>query len=197
MHINLLALLQAVGYLGIFAIIFAESGLFFAFFLPGDSLLFSAGILSSRGIFSLPAIIITVMVASVLGGLFGYFFGRKLGDALFTRKDSLLFKKRHLERTSAFYEKHGSKTVVIARFVPIVRTFAPIIAGASLMHHRKFLLSNAIGGIAWSIAIPTAGYFLGSRIPNVDAYILPLIVGVVGLSLLPVAYHVIKEKYSK
>jgi membrane-associated protein len=132
MHLitNLPILLQSIGYLGLFIIVFAESGLFFGFFLPGDSLLFTAGLLAATGSFSLAPVIIITLIAAILGDSVGYYFGTKTGPLLFKRNDSLFFKKRHLERSSLFYEKHGSKTILLARFVPIVRTFAPIIAGA-------------------------------------------------------------------
>lgn len=197
MHFSLNALIQTVGYIGIFGIIFAESGLFFAFFLPGDSLLFSAGILAAAGSISLFGVMGVVIAGAVLGGIFGYYFGKKITATLFTRKDTFFFKKDHLERSHRFYEKHGTKTVVLGRFIPIVRTFVPILAGASLMHYTKFMIWNLIGGIIWALALPLLGYFLGSKIPNVDAYILPVILGIMAVSFVPLIYRYVKEKYAQ
>ena len=194
MHYSLSELIQAGGLLGIFLTIFAESGLFFAFFFPGDSLLFTAGILAASGIFSLPEVIIIVTIAAWLGGLFGYLFGKKVADTLFTRKDTFFFKKSHVHRTHAFYEKYGSIAIVLARFIPIVRTFSPILAGASHMSRRKFIIWNSVGALAWSLAMPLLGYFLGSKIPNVDAYILPVIGCIMIASFIPFIYKFFQGK---
>ncbi len=186
----------AVGYIVLFAIIFAESGLLIGFFLPGDSLLFPAGFLASTGFFSLPALMVICAVAAILGDSVGYMFGKRVGRRLFLREDSTFFKKRHLEAAEAFYEKHGSKTIVLARFVPIVRTFAPIVAGISSMHYRRFVTYNIVGGILWACGVTTAGYLFGHMIPEdeIDKYLLPIIALLVIIPGLPSLIHVIRDK---
>ncbi len=146
------------------------------FFLPGDSLLFTAGFLASQNVLNVWVLAIGCFIAAVTGDSVGYTFGRRVGAALFKREDSRLFKKKYLEEAQKFYEKHGNKTIVLARFVPIVRTFAPILAGAAEMHYTKFISYNVIGGFVWSVGVTLAGYFLGNLIPDVDRYLLPIIV---------------------
>lgn len=143
-------LIQSLGYVGLFSIVFAESGLFFGFFLPGDSLLFSAGLLASQDILDIYLLLIILPIAAITGDNVGYWFGAKVGPAIFTREDSLFFHKKHVERTHQFYEKYGAKAIILARFVPIVRTFTPILAGVGTMEYGKFLRFNMIGGFLWS-----------------------------------------------
>ncbi len=187
--------LRTVGYIGIFAIIFAESGLLIGFFLPGDSLLFTAGFLASldNPPFSLPVLLIGCGIAAIAGDSVGYMFGRRVGRKLFQRENSFLFNKANLYRAEAFYEKHGGKAIVIARFMPIVRTFAPIVAGIGTMEYRRFLSFNIVGGLLWAVGVTTAGYLLGSVIPDVDKYLLPIIIVIILVSVAPSAYHVLKE----
>ena len=192
MHLNLVTLLQTIGYIGLFAFVFAESGLFFGFFLPGDSLIFTAGLLASQHYFSLTIILIIVGVAAILGDTVGYWFGNYFGTKLYSRPDSRFFKKRHVEQAQEFYNQHGSKTIVLARFVPVVRTFAPIVAGASQMNYRKFFWYNAIGGIVWTLLLVILGYFLGRSIPNIDHYILPIVIIIVIVSLVPIAWKMVR-----
>lgn len=192
--IDLITFIKAVGYLGIFGIIFAESGLFLGFFLPGDSLLFTAGFLASQGFFNILLLMALCFLGAVLGDSFGYAFGRKTGPAIFSREDSLFFHKRHLERAKVFYEKHGGKTIILARFMPIVRTFAPILAGVGEMRYRTFLSYNVIGGVIWGIGMPFLGYFLGNVIPDVDKYIVPMVMAIIILSFLPPVIHVLRDK---
>jgi len=182
-------LLETFGALGLFAIVFAESGLFFGFFLPGDSLLVTAGLLASQDKLALPFPLLAVgcFVAAVAGDQVGYVFGNRVGPALFRRPDSRFFKQEHLERANTFFERHGAKTILLARFVPVVRTFAPIVAGAGSMRYRAFITYNLIGGFLWAVGITTLGYTLGKSIPNVDKYLLPIIAVVVALSLVPIA----------
>lgn len=187
-------LILGVGYLGLFAIIFAETGLFFGFFLPGDSLLFTAGILASQGYIDIYKTVAVLFSAAVLGDSVGYTFGHKLGKKLFRKKDSLLFHKNHLVKAKNFYEKHGRKTIIIARFVPIIRTFAPIVAGVGQMHYPTFLAFNIIGGAIWAIGLPSAGYFLGKSIKDIDAYLLPIIAVIIIISILPGIYEALKTK---
>ena len=182
-------LLVTFGTIGLFLIVFAESGLFFGFFLPGDSLLFTAGLFAAQGILNLPLILIGCFVAAVVGDQVGYVFGRRVGPALFRRPDSRLFKQEYVTRAQAFFEKHGPKTIVLARFVPIVRTFAPILAGVGSMRYRTFLSYNLIGGFLWAVGVTLLGYGLGELIPDIDAYLLPIIAVIIGISLMPVFFE--------
>ncbi len=197
MHFDLQAILPTIGYIGIFAIIFAESGLFFGFFLPGDSLLFTAGFLASQEIFDIHILAVVCFIAAVLGDSIGYAFGTRVGKKLFHKTDSFFFHKDNLERANIFYRKHGKKTIILARFMPIIRTFAPIVAGIGDMDYRTFISYNIIGGILWAMGLTYGGYFLGSLIPNVDKYLLPIIIGIVFLSISPGIYHVIKDPDSR
>lgn len=187
-------ILPTIGYIGIFAVVFAESGLFIGFFLPGDSLLFTAGFLASQGIFDITILSILCFVAAVTGDSVGYMFGKHIGPRLFTREDSWLFHKKHLAKAQHFYEKHGKKTIVIARFMPIVRTFAPIVAGIGNMHYRTFITYNIIGGLLWGVGVTVSGYFLGKIIPDVDKYLIPIVIVIVIASVLPSVIHLIKER---
>jgi membrane-associated protein len=173
--------------IGLFAIIFAESGLLIGFFLPGDSLLFTAGLLSTRADSSLhfPVLVIGCAIFAVLGDQVGYMFGKRVGPALFRRSDSRLFKQEYVHRTKEFFERHGPKTIFIARFVPVVRTFAPILAGVGEMRYSTFFRYNVIGGIVWGAGLVTAGKILGETIPSVDKYLLPIIAVIVVLSIIP------------
>lgn len=192
-HLDLKVLLETVGYIGLFAIVFAESGLFFGFFLPGDSLLFTAGLLAAAGHFKLSIVIILSLIAAILGDSFGYYFGLKTGKRLFKKEDSLVFNKKNLEKSQAFYASHGAKTIILARFIPVVRTFAPILAGTSHMPYPKFLAYNVIGGFIWVLSMTLLGALLGNTIPNIDAYILPIAFGIIAVSLLPIGWKIIKE----
>ncbi len=193
MILDLVTLIKTVGYLGVFAIVYAESGLFVGFFLPGDSLLFTAGFLASQDVLSLPVLVVGCSIAAILGDSTGYTFGRRMGRRLFQKEDSFLFHKKNVLRAQAFYEKHGAKTIVLARFVPIVRTFAPIVAGIGEMRYRTFVVFNIFGGLLWGAGVTVAGYFLGSMIPDVDKYLLPLIFLIVFVSVLPALFHLLKD----
>lgn len=186
--------IKTFGYFGLFAIIFAETGLLIGFFLPGDSLLFTAGILASQGFFNIVLLCIVLFAAAVIGDSVGYTIGHKFGKRLFHREDSLLFHKDHLVRAKNFYDKHGGKTIIIARFVPIIRTFAPVVAGMADMPYSKFLSYNIIGGIIWAIGLPVAGFFLGKAIPDIDKYLLPIIAIIVIASVAPAFFHGLKTK---
>jgi membrane-associated protein len=190
-------LIAIVGYPGLFAIIFAESGLFFGFFLPGDSLLVTAGLLASQDYFKITFLLFLLPFAAVAGDSVGFWFGRKVGSKIFNQEKSLLFDKKHLDRAHEFYKKHGGKTIIIARFVPIVRTFAPIVAGAADMDYRKFISFNIFGGLFWTLGMLLLGYFLGNVIPNVDKYLLPLIFLIVFLSILPGIVETFKHNRQK
>ena len=192
--IDLITLIKAVGYIGLFAIVFAESGLLIGFFLPGDSLLFTAGFLASQGFLQIELLAPLLFIAAVLGDSVGYAFGYRAGPRIFTRKDSLLFDKEHLVRSQKFYERHGGKTIIIARFMPVVRTFAPIVAGVGKMHYQTFLMFNVVGGFIWSFGLTFLGYYLGRSIPNIDHYLLPIILLIIFLSLLPSFIHLARDK---
>lgn len=194
MHGDLAGIIETVGYIGLFGIVFAETGLLIGFFLPGDSLLFTAGFLASQGIFNIYILCFLMFLAAVVGDSVGYIIGHKYGKRLFKKEDSLLFHKDHLERAKAFYEKHGGKTIIIARFMPVVRTFAPVVAGIGDMKYSTFLTYNVIGGVLWAIGLPMLGYILGSSIPDVDKYLLPIIALIVLASVAPGAYHTLKTK---
>lgn len=180
-------LLVTFGTIGLFAIVFAESGLFFGFFLPGDSLLFTAGLFAAQGTLSLPVILVGCFVAAVAGDQVGYLFGKRVGPALFRRPDSRFFRQEYVERAQQFFERYGAKTIVLARFVPIVRTFAPILAGVGRMPYRTFVTFNMFGGLLWAVGVTLLGYALGEMIPDIDTYLLPIIAVIIALSLIPIA----------
>jgi membrane-associated protein len=173
----------------IFAIVFAESGLLFGFFLPGDSLLFTAGFLASQGYLDLPLLLIGCFIAAVTGDQVGYWFGHRVGRRLFDREESFFFHRKNIERTEAFYRKHGGKTIVLARFLPAIRTFAPIVAGIGSMRYRDFVFYNIFGALLWAVGVTLAGYFLGSLIPDVDKYLIPIILLIIFVSGLPTLVH--------
>lgn len=197
MSFDLETLIRTVGIFGVWGIVFAESGLLIGFFLPGDSLLFTAGFLASQNVFDITILAIGSFIAAVLGDSTGYTFGQKVGPKLFQKKDSILFHKDNLLKAQQFYEKHGKKTIILARFIPVVRTFAPIIAGVSQMHYRTFLTYNIIGGFIWAVGVSVTGFILGSTIKDVDRYLLPIIGLIIVLSVLPNAYHLLKTSENR
>ncbi|MCC6338476.1 MAG: VTT domain-containing protein [Acidimicrobiia bacterium] len=184
--------------IGLFLIIFAESGLLFGFFLPGDSLLFAAGLFAVRGEYlaPLPVILVGCFVAAVAGDQVGYLFGKKVGPALFSRPDSRFFRQDHVKRAHDFFEHHGAKTILLARFVPVVRTFAPILAGVGEMPYRTFVSYNVIGGLLWAVGITTLGATLGHLIgpDKIDKYLLPIIFLIVLLSVVPAIFEVRRHR---
>lgn len=192
-------LIQTIGLIGIIAIVFAESGLLIGFFLPGDSMLFTAGFLASQHVFNIWYLLIGCFIAAVAGDSVGYWFGKKVGPKLFAKDDSFLFHKKNLLKAQQFYEKHGRKTIILARFLPVVRTFAPIVAGIGDMHYKTFLAFNIIGGFLWSIGVTTAGYYLGRIIPRdeIDTYLLPIVLGIIIISVAPTLWHVFKDKQQR
>ncbi|HET9137512.1 MAG TPA: VTT domain-containing protein [Candidatus Kapabacteria bacterium] len=180
-------------------IIFAETGLLIGFFLPGDTLLISAGLLSATNTIQMSFLLmnIALMASAIIGNTVGYYIGKTAGKKLFERPDSKLFKREHLIRTHAFYEKHGGKTMVLARFVPIVRTFAPVVAGVAEMDRKKFFLYNVAGAVLWIGIMTSAGYYLAKTFPEVEKYLPMAILAVVGSSLLLPIVHFIREKRKK
>ena len=193
---DLRGLVQWAGYFGLTAIVFAETGLLIGFFLPGDSLLVTAGLLASQPGFGLNVYLLGLIlsIAAIVGDSVGYAIGRSTGPRIFTRENSVLFNRKHLERAHAFYEKHGGKTIIIARFMPIVRTFAPVVAGVADMHYRTFIAYNVIGGLAWVWSMLFIGYFLGRWVPGIDKHIEPVILVVIFLSILPGIISWVRER---
>ena len=176
------------------AIVFTETGLLVGFFLPGDSLLITAGLVAAAGGLNIWWLNGLLMVAAVLGDSTGYAIGARIGPRLFTREKSLLFNPRHVERTRQFYARHGAKTIVLARFIPIVRTFAPVVAGVGQMQYRRFLLYNVAGGVGWVLSMTWAGYLLGRAIPNIDRYVHIIVLVVIVLSVIPIGVEILRER---
>jgi membrane-associated protein len=192
-YLNPELLIRTFGLVGFFAIIFAESGLFFGFIFPGDSLLFTAGLLSPSLGVNVWLISIGAMVMAIIGDSVGYYFGKKVGPALFKREDSFFFNKKYLHKAEVFFEEHGPRSIILARFIPAVRTFTPILAGAAKMSYKTFLTYNVIGGVVWGGGITLLGYYLGSVIPNIDHYLLPLVLVIVVVSFIPVGIGIYQE----
>jgi membrane-associated protein len=192
---DLPALIQWAGYVGLTLIIFVETGLFFGFFLPGDSLLVTAGLLASQG-FSLDVYLLGLLlnIAAIVGDNTNYWIGRYMGPKVFKREDSLFFRRRHVERAHDFYERNGAKTIVLARFMPIIRTFAPLVAGVARMSYRTFLTYSVLGGTLWIWSMLFVGYFLGRLVPGIDKHIEKVIIVVIFLSILPGILGWLKER---
>ena len=193
-HLDPLAMVQAGGYVGIALLVFAESGLLIGLFLPGDSLLFAAGLLAGGGVLAYAPLTAIVVVAAILGDTVGYWFGRKVGSALFSRPDSRFFKQEYLRRTESFYKKYGARAIVLARFFVVVRTIAPILAGAAQMPYARFLSYNALGALLWGSGMVSVGYFLGAAIPGIQHYILPLSLVIVLISCLPILINLLSGR---
>ena len=191
---DLVSLVKTAGYLGLFAIIFAESGLLVGFFLPGDSLLFTAGFLASQGYLAIAPLIILLFIAAVAGDAVGYLFGKKAGPRIFSRPGSFWFRPSHIEKTKKFFDHYGPKTILLSRFLPVVRTFAPIMAGVGGMRYRVFAVYNAVGALLWAVGVTLLGYIFGQTIPNADKYLVPIVLIIIVLSVLPTVWQIIKEK---
>lgn len=200
---DLLEFIKMASILGVALVVFAESGLLIGFFLPGDSLLFATGFLIHAGFLNINIhlAVLIIFAAAVIGDSVGYTFGRKLGPTLFRKKDARFFKQKYIQQAQDFYEKHGGKTIIIARFVPIVRTFAPIVAGAGKMEYKRFLTFNLIGGFLWAAGVTYAGFLLGGVFESagieIDHVLLPLIAIIILISILPPAIHILKEKKNR
>ncbi len=182
---------KTFGYLGVGVIVFAESGLLLGFILPGDSLIFLAGLLASQGLFNLPVLVLIIFTTAIAGDNTGYFIGKRLGRKVFEKKNSFIFNPNNLQKTEAFFERHGRSTFLVQRFMPIIRAFAPLLGGVGKMDYRTFFWFDLAGCALWSIGVTILGYFLGAAIPNIDTYILPIIFVVILLSLIPtvIAYR--------
>jgi membrane-associated protein len=201
--VDLLDFIKAVSLLGVALVIFAESGLLIGFFLPGDSLLFTTGFLVHSGIlnYNIHLVVFILFIAAALGDSVGYTFGRRVGHRVFNRQNSLLFKQENIQKAQAFYEKHGGKTIIIARFIPIVRTFAPVVAGVAKMNYRTFLSFNLIGALLWAAGLTYLGYFAGSWFEmvgiEIDTVILPIVLVIILLSVIPPLVHIFKDKQQR
>jgi len=191
---SLEALIRWGGYVLLVAIVFTETGLLVGFFLPGDSLLITAGLLAASGVLNIWWLNVLLIVAAITGDSVGYAIGARIGPRLFTREKSRLFNPRHVQRTREFYARYGAKTIVIARFVPIIRTFAPVVAGVGEMAYSRFLFYNVAGGIGWVLSMTGAGYLLGSTVPNVDRHIHFVVIVVIVLSVIPIGIEILRER---
>ena len=194
--IDLVKLIETIGYAGLFAIVFAESGLFFGFFFPGDSLLLTAGLLASRGMLNIAILLPGLFIAAVAGDQVGYWFGAKTGPMIFNRENSLLFRRKNLLAAKAFYEKHGGKTITLARFIPFIRTFAPIVAGAVSMEYRRFVFFNFMGGAVWAVGMTLLGYLLGrtlGTVEGIDKYFTLLVLAFFFIPGLPALIHLWRD----
>jgi membrane-associated protein len=189
------ALVRIGGLMALIAIVFVETGLFVGFFLPGDSLLVTAGLFAARGDLGLWSIFLFVSLAAIVGDTVGYTIGARTGPKIFTREDSLLFHKKHLITTKEFYDRYGGVTIIIARFMPIVRTFAPLVAGVGGMEYRRFVFYNVAGGIGWVVSMTSLGYFLGKAVPGIDRHIHVVIAAVIILSLLPAIIKFARDRW--
>jgi len=190
-------IVQSGGLLLIGLFLFAEVGLFLGFFLPGDTLLITAGVYASQGKLPLLGVIIVGAIAAIAGDNTAYFIGRKVGRGIFKKKDSLFFDPKHVAKAEKYYDKYGSKTVLIAHYIPVVRTFTPLLGGVAKMPYKKFLTFDAIGDTSWAIVITLLGYYLGKRIPNIDHYVLYAVAFVVVASITPTIYHLTRRWYKR
>lgn len=188
-------LLTTFGLIGLLVVVFVESGLLVGFFLPGDSLLFTAGLLSHRGTFDVPiwVLLLLVPIAAIAGDQVGYFIGRKAGPAIFNRPDSRFFQQEYVDKAYSYFERYGARTIVIARFVPIVRTFAPVVAGVAKMRYRTFVTFNVIGGILWGAGVSLAGYLLGG-VDFIAEHVEAVILGIVALSVIPIVIEIVRSR---
>lgn len=192
-HLDPVAIVKTGSYLGIALVIFMESGIFLGLFFPGDSLLFIAGLLSATGFLEIKLLILIVVGAAILGDTAGYWFGKRVGVNFFTREDSYLFKRKYVVIAQKFFLDYGGRAIILARFVPMVRTITPILAGIGSMKYTRFISYNAFGGIVWGAGMTSLGYLLGSTIPNSEHYVLPLSIGIIIISFLPILLKLIRE----
>jgi membrane-associated protein len=191
---DLQAIVVSIGYLGLFIVIFSESGLLLGIVFPGDSLLFTAGFLSSQGIFNIIPLALLCFVAAVSGDSVGYAFGHHVGKRFFNKDRSIFFNPENVVRAQKFYDKHGGKAIIMARFLPAIRTLAPILAGVGDMKYRIFFSYNVIGGLLWAVGMTTLGYYLGSSIPGIDKYLLPILFFIIIFSMLPSIWRILVDR---
>ncbi len=195
--INLVSLIKTLGYVGVFATVFTETALLIGFFLPGDSLLFTAGFLASQGLLHILPLLLVTAIGAILGDSAAYYIGKKFGPKIFHRENSRFFKKEYVHKTEAYYRTHGGKTLVIARFIPGIRAFAPVMAGVGKMKYHTFIIYNILGGVLWTLSLTLGGFYLGKVVPNVDRYILPIVIGIILISLLPPFLEVMRARRNK
>ena len=182
---DILTILRSIGYVGVFLIIFIESSIFFGFFLPGASLLFTTGILASQGFFNVWILIATLSCAAIIGDSVGYWFGKTAGIKLYSKEDSRFFKKKHIVQTEFFYAKYGKKAIVLGRFIPVFRSLVPMLAGVSVMNYQTFFKYNIIGGILWAGGVTSLGYIIGVKIPNAEQYLTPIVLVIIFITVVP------------
>jgi len=194
LNIDIVELVKIFGYTGLFIVIFVESGIFFGFLLPAGSMLFIAGLLASQGIFNIYWLALIMSIAAVLGDSAGYLFGAEVGKKIFSYENSIFFNKKYLENTRKFYAKHGSFAIVLGRFIPIIRTFVPILAGVTDMHYGRFMKYNIVSAICWATGMILLGYFIGASVPGIEGFLLPMIFVVIFLSVVPILLELTKTK---
>lgn len=195
--IDIVALIKGAGYLGVLGIVYAETGLLIGMFLPGDSLLFTAGFLASQGFLDIRILCVLIGVGAMLGDNTGYWLGRRFGPSVFSRKNSLFFDPSYLDRANEFYERYGSKTLILARFIPVIRTIAPTMAGVGRMRYPKFFAFSVIAALLWGVGLPLTGYFLGNTIPGIDKYLIPIIILIILISVSPGLWHLLRNAYHR
>lgn len=191
---DITTLIRTAGYVGIAAVIFTESGLLVGIVLPGDSVLFTAGFLASQGVLSIVPLLIISFTMAALGDNVGYWLGKRFGPSVFKRKDSLLLSPDNITRAERFYEEHGTKTIVLARFIPVIRTLAPVLAGVGSMKWRTFMTYNLIGAFVWGIGVTLVGYWLGAVVPGIDKYIIPIVLVIILSSVLPPTWNYLRNR---
>jgi len=194
---NVPELIRWGGYVGLVCIVFAETGLLVGFFLPGDSLLVIAGTFAAKGDLNIVVLIVLLPIAAIVGNAVGYWIGNRSGQALYSRPNSFFFRRHHLLKTQAFYEKHGGKTIILAQFMPIIRTFAPVVAGVAGMTYRRFATFNIVGGVLWVVSMSMTGFLLGRVVPDIDRHIHIVVAVVIFLSLLPGIIAYLRERYAR
>jgi len=191
------SIIETAGYVGLFLTIFSETGILLGFFLPGDSLLFTAGFLASTGFLDIKTIILITFIAAIVGDALGYYLGKKYGPKVFRKTDSFFLDKKHIERTEKYFKKYGGETIILARFIPFVRTIAPVMAGVGNIGYKKFFAYNIFGGLIWTILLPTLGFYFGKIIPDADKIILPVVLAIIAVSFLPAIVAVLRSRKRK
>jgi membrane-associated protein len=189
-----ISIIETAGYIGLFLVVFSETGILLGFFLPGDSLLFTAGFLASTGMIDLKIVIILSFIAAVIGDGVGYYLGKKYGPKIFTKSDSIFLDKKHIERTEKYFKKYGGETIILARFLPVIRTIAPVMAGVGRIGYKRFFAYNVFGGLMWTILLPSMGYYFGRIIPDADKIILPVVALIIVISLFPAVITLFRDE---
>lgn len=188
------SIIETAGYVGLFLAVFSETGILLGFFLPGDSLLFTAGFLASTGFLDIRVIIFLAFIAAITGDGLGYYIGKKYGPRVFTKTDSFFLNKKHIERTEKYFKQYGGETIILARFIPIIRTIAPVMAGVGKIGYKKFFIYNIFGGLIWTILLPLFGYWFGQIIPDADKIILPVVAAIIIISFCPAIITILRDE---